>query len=187
MADEYAVWVSAGRRNLAQTPLLRRVIERRGERGLPGVFLSLKGARLSALFVVQWMSLYPSRGDVRFFQELLDVEREALLVGRKATFLIFQAPEERARAEAAYDAWRAVQSTPVPLPPVRVARVEMAGELARVVLAEPERAWNGPQRCRLIELEALEGERVDRTVGEYARVCEAGEWWDWMRLRRLGG
>ncbi len=74
LADEYAAWVSHGR-DAAQAPLLGRVIEQRGREALPMVFLSLKGSRLPALFVVQWLSFYPSKDAVAYFQLLLAVEQ----------------------------------------------------------------------------------------------------------------
>ena len=56
LADEYAAWVSHGR-DPAQAPLLGRAIGRNGTERLPMIFLSLKGGRLPALFVVQWLGV----------------------------------------------------------------------------------------------------------------------------------
>jgi hypothetical protein len=165
LADEYAAWASQGR-DPAQAPLLGRVVERRGEEALPMMFLSLKNTRLPALFVAQWMSLYPSWQDVAFFEMAMNVEREALLAGRKETFLLFQGA-----GLAAAEAW--YETGPVlNVPPVRVASVHMDGELALVRVEEPEALWDAWRRC---------------APGEDGRpVCSDAEWWNWMDMRRVG-
>ena len=135
MADEYAVWLTQGR-NRALAPLLGRVLERNGEEKLPVVFLSLKGARLSSLFLVQWLGVYPADEDGTFFEMALDLEREALVTGREETFLMFQAPEAREAAAAWYEARRAAGGPPPPR--ARVAQVEFVGEMARVMVEGPD-------------------------------------------------
>jgi hypothetical protein len=153
MADEYAVWVTQGR-NRALAPLLGRVLERHGEDELPMVFLSLKGARLSALFLVQWLGVYPVGEDGAVFETALNVEREALVAGREETFLMFRAPEEREAAAAWYEAWRAAGGPPPPA--ARVARVEISGEMALVTVDDGEGSveeqwWDWTQMRRLAD------------------------------------
>jgi hypothetical protein len=169
LADEYATWVSQGR-DRTQAPFLARIIEHQGEGRLPIVLLSLKSARLPSLFVVRWLSLFPSGDETAFFEMLLNVEREALLAGRKETFMLFQ-DATLGQTAALWEEARAVAAGQPP-PPVRVAQVEMAGEVALVRVQEPWAQWDAWRRCE------TQAEKL---------VCRDEQWWNWMEARRIQG
>lgn len=131
IADEYAAWY--GSQDMAQAPLLGRVVERHGMEALPEVFFSLKGARIYTLFMMRWIGLSEWMGEEAFFELLLTIEREAILAGRKETFLLFQGGawiEERKRA---FDEMRLAGPE---LGPIRIKAVERVGDCARVTLDE---------------------------------------------------
>ncbi|MBN1584587.1 MAG: hypothetical protein JXA89_28025 [Anaerolineae bacterium] len=131
IADEYAAWY--GNQDITQAPLLRRIVDRHGMEELPRMFFSLKGTRLYSLFLIQWLGLSTRIGETAFFESLLNIEREAILTGRKETFLLFQDDgwiEERAHL------FDELQLTQPVLDPVRVKAVERIDGCARVILDE---------------------------------------------------
>ena len=81
------------------------------------------------------MSASPERA-AAYLDVLLNIEREALLLGRKETFLMLQDAGWRGQQERYY--WL-VQENPalVPDKPVRVWYAQVADDHARVLLEEP--------------------------------------------------
>lgn len=139
LLSEYGAWYLRGDTSLS--PILRRVLARRGQDALPSVFLSLRGGRLLSLFLVRWLSVYP--GHPSMFETLLAIEQEALYVGQMETFLLTQDDSWLAEREAFYTAARAKMTGP-PAPP-RVSAVDIAGNYARVQLATtPAPPFDGP-------------------------------------------
>jgi len=89
LIEEYAVWHST--RDLAQVPLLGRVIARHGEEAVPNVMRSLRNPVPLNLFLARWLDLVPTPANlVTFFETLLTIEQEALFAGRKETFGLLQ-------------------------------------------------------------------------------------------------
>ena len=85
---EYAAWYVYG--DLAQAPILGRIIERQGKDALPGVLYSLRNTRSLSTFLSNWLSLWPLGQETAFFETLLNIEREAIRLGYRDTFMLFQ-------------------------------------------------------------------------------------------------
>jgi len=137
LLDEYATWISTG--DLAQAPLLGRLIDRRGERVLHELFMSLQSGYTMDEFLFRWLRLsgatYPSF--VLYFETLLQVEREAMLAGRWATFALIQDRSDgewMARQRELFERVRALPE--VDLAAVRVADLYWTDEYAVIVLDE---------------------------------------------------
>jgi hypothetical protein len=129
IAAEYAAWYTT--RDPAQAPLLRRIIERNGEEALPRMFLSIKSASNTTLFMMRWLSVHPN--EAAFFETVLNIEREAIEAGLKETFLLFQDERWLADQEAYFD--RAQIENPYPSPaPVQVVDVSISDTYASVVI-----------------------------------------------------
>jgi hypothetical protein len=187
LADEYASWVSQGR-DPQQAPLLRRVVDRHGEDVLPRMFLSLKGAHLSTLYLVRWLSLHPTGDSEDFFETVLNIEREALLAGRRKTFLLFQDPSWRHDQERFYVQTRAT-SLDALSPVVRVSRVDMSGTQAHVALAEPAPSLQGLRACSsptqggsAVEDESPESALARSSSEAHAIFRRSAKSWDWGRV-----
>lgn len=88
ISDEYAAWM--GTRDLAQSPLLGRVIARYGERVLPQVFEYLKLSPTQSAFLNRWLALPIGSQSVTYFETLLNIEQEAAVARRLYTFLLLQ-------------------------------------------------------------------------------------------------
>jgi hypothetical protein len=131
IAAEYAVWRE--QRDSTQAPLLGRIVERHGVDQLSRVFFTLRGARLSSLFLVRWLSLHPIRDEPAFFETLLNIEREAILVGRKDTFLLFQDDDWVEQQSAFFDRVRSHES-PLSSPTIRVRSAQIIDDRALVIL-----------------------------------------------------
>jgi len=90
------------------------------------------------MFLVRWLSLHPRTDEIAFFETLLNLEREAMLTGRRDTFFLVQDPslpwwiEQR---QAVYDQARR-DPTLVSPAPIRVASVRFLdqGTRAQVTL-----------------------------------------------------
>jgi hypothetical protein len=130
--DEYAAWYAYGPGT--ELVLLRSLAEERGVEAMPdALLLALEPDRLP-------LSLDEERTSpeevVAYFQELLNTEREALLAGRKETFMMLQDEGWQSLQEKYY--WLARESeTLIPNKPVLVESAQVSGELARVQVAEP--------------------------------------------------
>jgi multiple sugar transport system substrate-binding protein len=131
MADEYAAWVSTN--DLAQAPLLRRVIARHGTQALPELFLWLEQRHTTAGFLSRWLGLMPEGGEIPYFEALIELERDALYAGRRDSFLMFQDDgklkwlrDQKAR----FDQFHGQE--PSTRPDIDVQMVEIGGDRARV-------------------------------------------------------
>jgi hypothetical protein len=125
--DEYAAWYAYGRE--ARLVLLRSLVEQGGWEAIPD---ALRLAREAT----RWAPLPTEEAAVSYFQELLNVEREALLAGRKETFMMLQDERWQRLQEKYY--WMAQENqTLIPDRPVLVEAAQVWGDLARVQLSEP--------------------------------------------------
>jgi hypothetical protein len=189
LADEYAAWFSQGQDD-AQAPILGRIVERQGERSLPMVFLSLKGTRLPSLFLVRWLAIHPLADPGAFFDLLMSIERDALLAGRMDTFLLLQAPGDKTVQTEEYARLRRQMTDRLSLP-IRIVRVELTGDQARVTLRAPTPLPRGRRMCELVEVDGSqavrpppEGALVQRPIGALSLYCRQIEVWNWMEARR---
>ena len=135
MVIEYAAWRAT--RNVTQAPIVGRLVQKYGEDGLTNVLRSLENMRTLNLLLVEWMNLSSSRQPTVYFETLLNIERDALLAGRKETFLFLQDDASAwwvSRQEDWFDQIRSGQP-PEPLDPLKVQTVVVSSNLARVTLA----------------------------------------------------
>ena len=140
LLDEYAAWYAYGPE--AELILLRPLVEERGWNAVPDA-LDLARERPSLdQYLERWASMpaaevaaSPERA-AGYFDALLNIERETLLLGRKETFLLLQADRWRDLQEHYY--WLVQQNVPpVPAKPVMVRSAQVAGDYARAQVAEP--------------------------------------------------
>jgi hypothetical protein len=75
IASEYATIYT--RRDLAQAPVLRRILARHGDDALPAVLGDVASGSSSAEFADRWLSVSPSGRSELFLGALADIEREA--------------------------------------------------------------------------------------------------------------
>jgi hypothetical protein len=173
IADEYAAWY--GSQDITQAPIVRRIVERHGMEVLPNMFFSLKGTSLYSLFMMRWLSLTESRGEIAFFETLLNIEREAILTGRKDTFLLLQSDQW---IEARERFFEEMQLADISLDPVRVKAVELSDDCARVTLDEVLMASQ-----RRSEGAVLTGDTHvrDRSGGRFEHFCVQD--WAWKHTQ----
>jgi hypothetical protein len=163
VAAEYAAWYTT--QDPAQAPILGRIIDRHGEEELPRVFLSLKGAHNTTLFVIRWLSVNPK--EAAFFETVLNIEREAIQAGLKDTFLLFQDERWLADQEAYFQ--RALVENPYPsLSPIQVVSISIDNSYTSVKM-----------RPTPIPLQG----HVPQTDGDTALFRR--ENWDWKHSSRL--
>jgi hypothetical protein len=140
--SEYAMWYI--RRDLTLTPLLGRVANRHGEFMLPKVLSSLRNTRRLSDFFNEWLSLSPLRQEVPYFETLLNVEREAIRLGYKETFLLFQgdSPYQQERSHRLFARIQGLRTLPSSL---EVRSVEISPSRARVTIKSPSLEIGGGQ------------------------------------------
>jgi hypothetical protein len=141
IAIEYAAWYSY--QDPEQVPILSHVIERRGTALLVPALRSLRSMRTLSAFIATWILLSPTDQERAFFQTLLNIEREAILAGRKESFLLLQDNVGfwSRQQEIFYDQVQSYNA-PISLPTAQVQTVERIEDRARVVLKE--QAWQSP-------------------------------------------
>jgi hypothetical protein len=135
MAGEYAARQSAGTEGYA--PIVDRLVARQGEEALGTVLASLQDIGSLNLLMVQWLGLSVTNDPAAYFETLVNIEQEALAVGRKETFLLLQdeaAPGWRSAQEALFDATQAMDAS---IERANVQAVDLAGDVARVTLERP--------------------------------------------------
>jgi hypothetical protein len=138
--DEYAAWYAYGRD--ARLVLLRPFVEERGWDAMPDALLLAAEPTLLGEFLARW-GLVPeddvaqgSEQAAAYFSAVLTLEREALLLGRKETFLLLQDEEWRDMQERYY--WQTQEDkTLVPSAPIGVWSAYVLGERARIILEGP--------------------------------------------------
>jgi hypothetical protein len=140
IAAEYAAWYS--QLDPTQAPILGRVIERQSAAVLPAALRSLRQIRTLDSFMRRWLLLSPVDQRNVYFETLLNAEREAILSGRRETFLFLQEPGWRYLGTQFYDEARLDDSFSSS-PPIQVEDVEIADGGARVTLANPLPALEG--------------------------------------------
>jgi len=175
--DEYAAWYI--HQDAAYAPILGRIIGRHGTGELPEVFFTLKEARISTLFLIRWLSLHPNVDEVAFFETLLNVEREAVLAGRRDTFLLFQEQDWVERQARFYDLIREratiqAQGLEPWQIPIHVRSVEIDSGRALVALTEAP-----PQMPGILFLPSAQ-RTAHRAAGAYA-FYRLQEDWSWQR------
>jgi hypothetical protein len=135
MADEYAAWQSGS--TAGHAPIVDRLVERRGADALPTIFASLQDVGSLNLLLVEWLGLSASTTPSAYFEALVNLEQQALVAGRRGTFLLLQdetVPGWLAGQEAFFDL---AQTQDLSIEPARVQGVDVSGELARVTLERP--------------------------------------------------
>jgi len=140
LLDEYAAWYAYGRD--ARLVLLRPLIEERGQDAAQDILRLVKETTTLDTYLERWASMpadevtaSPERA-AAYFDALLNVEREALLLGRKETFLAFQEEGWRELQERYY--WLAQGDNELASDkPIMVRSAQVSGDRARVQLAEP--------------------------------------------------
>ncbi|MFN2131983.1 MAG: extracellular solute-binding protein, partial [Anaerolineae bacterium] len=147
LVDEFVFWYISGR-DASTVPLLGRIIERNGAEALPEVMGMAAEDPSLDVFLSAWLGVSADEGDpegmAAYFQAVLDVEREAMQADRRETYRLFQfepGPEyigshrggELPQESVLLDLQQA--DGLATLPAVRVASVEIEGDVARVTLA----------------------------------------------------
>jgi hypothetical protein len=137
--DEYADWYAYGRE--ASLVLLKPFVEERGWDAMPQVLSVAKEATTLEQYWERWGSMPagsvtagPEQA-VAYFEALLNKEREALRLGRKEAFLMLQDEGWRSWQERYY--WLVQEDKAlIPSTPIVVHSVQVAGDRARLQLAE---------------------------------------------------
>jgi len=135
MAGEYAAWQSGP--GAGRAPIIDRLVEKRGVDVLPAVFAALQDVGSLNLFMVEWLSLSANTRPSAYFETLVNLEQQALAVGRRETFLLLQdetVPGWLAAQEAFFDV---SQTRDLSVELAKVQAVDVSGELARVTLERP--------------------------------------------------
>jgi len=131
--EEYAHWYATG--DTRQAPLLGRIVEHRGTDALPEVFRSLRTADSVGAFVSFWLPISSREQPETYFETLLRIERDALAVGRQATFVMLQDNRQPWWVEEQQERFAQFQEHgSTPLPEVRLQAVEVNGDSATVTL-----------------------------------------------------
>ncbi len=130
--DEYATWMST--HDLAQSPLLGRVIARYGPDILPDLFAHLKASPTQNAFLSRWLALKPPvmAQPAVYFETLLNIEQEAVVVGRTDTFLLLQDDQDSAWISLQLKRFEQTRSQPdvITLTPVQVYDIQMQDNMA---------------------------------------------------------
>jgi hypothetical protein len=183
LLHEVAAWTSS--QDPSQAPILGRIVERHGVEALPEILRLVPESRTLTALLDRWLALSVGDGQLVYFQTLLNIEREALLAGRKETFLLLQHPVYpwwTSDQELLFERWR--QRDPaLDLPIVRVRRVERIGIRARVALADPSRSLEGypPAAKSVVYWEDVDGD------WRHASPFSAAIFWAFLPERRPAG
>ncbi len=145
LLTEYAAW--SAHQDEAQAPILGRIVQQHGVDALSEVstWLQDDGSEhtLSAL-LGRWLGLSPDQDRVAYFQALLDIERQAIVSGRKDTFLFLQEPDETwQQLQAAFYEQAPSQPNWLARSAAQVQSVEIVRDLALVTLIEPPTGIHG--------------------------------------------
>ncbi|MFN2130859.1 MAG: extracellular solute-binding protein [Anaerolineae bacterium] len=140
LTSEYAAWRATGQRDVA--PLLDHIVDRRGEVVLPSLFRWLQDQRPHTLGALlrHWLDYPASQLSAQHFQELLQIEHDALRSGQRDTFVLLQEdqPLWMMQQSSFYEqAGEALRSVAGSLPPIEVESVRVSRGRALVTLREP--------------------------------------------------
>jgi hypothetical protein len=144
--DEYATWYAYGRE--AELALMRPLVEERGWDSVPDALRLVKETTTMSAFLERWARLPAEQADASpegaaaYFGALFNIEREALRLGRKETFLMLQDARWRDR-QARYFSLAQKDPSLIPDEPVLVRWAQVAGDRARVQLVEPLPSLDG--------------------------------------------
>jgi hypothetical protein len=161
VADEYATWFAQG--ETSDLVLLRPIIEQQGTQAMSAVLRSAKASSTSSQFLERWLGLGIDEGEIardgarKYFESLLNLERQALRAGRKQTFLMLQDTDWHSAQARYFD--RVQQSgAPVPRAEIRVRGAQVLRGHARLQLSEQLPAYGGqpPQSVRNVVYYRLE-------------------------------
>jgi hypothetical protein len=180
---EYAAWYSS--QDASQAPILGRIIERHGIEALPEVLRSARELRTLTALMARWLSLAASDRQLEYFQTVLNIEREALLVGRRETFMLLQHqvyPWWISDQGRLYERWRQ-SGQALDSPVIRVRRVERIDRRARVALQDPSRSLEGyPTAAKsVVYFEYVDGD------WQHASPFFAAIFWAFLPERRPAG
>lgn len=137
LLDEYAAWYS--QQDVSQAPILERIVLQEGDKALPEVFRWVEDSSSLNALIVRWLGLSVTRQQVAYFQTLLDIEHDAILAGRKSTFLLLQDGSQQRWIEQQQELFDQAQldRAAFSFPLVQVRDVELASQRATVSLAAP--------------------------------------------------
>jgi len=146
LLDEYAAWYAYGRDG--GLVLLRPLIGEQGWDAASDLLRLVTETTTLGAYLERWLSMpadevaaSPERA-AAYFDVLLNVEREALRLGRKETFLALQEESWRGLQEQYY--WLAQEDSELaPAKPILVRSAQVSGDRARVQLAEPLPSMDG--------------------------------------------
>jgi hypothetical protein len=180
---EYASWHVS--QDPSQAPILGRIIERHGVEALPEVLRSVRETRTLTALMARWLSLDVGDGQSKYFEALLNIEREALLVGRRETFMLLQHqayPWWMSDQRLLFERWQP-RGQALDSPAIRVRRVERIGSRARVALEDPSRSLEGypPVAKSVVYLEYVDGD------WKHASPFSAAMFWGFLAERRPAG
>jgi hypothetical protein len=138
--EEYAAWYAYGRD--ARLVLLRPFVEERGWDAMPEALLLAAEPTFLSEFLARWglaprddVTEVPERATA-YFGAVLSLEREALRLGRKETFLLLQDNEWRNLQERYY--WQIRENEfLIPGSPVQVWNAYVQDDHARIILEGP--------------------------------------------------
>jgi hypothetical protein len=183
LLDEYASWYSS--QDASQAPILSRIIERHGVEVVPEILRSVREERTLTALMARWLSLTVSDGQSEYFEVLLNIEREALHVGRRETFMLLQHqayPWWMSDQNLLFERWQKEGQALDP-PVIRVRRVERIDRRARVALQDPSRSLEGypPVAKSVVYLEYVQGD------WKHASPFSAAMFWGFLPERRPAG
>jgi hypothetical protein len=133
MTQEYAHWYITG--ETREAPILGRIIEHNGADALQEILRDLRARESLDAFVSFWLPISSMEQPERYFETMLRIERDALIVGRQETFRLLQDGSQPWWVEEQEERFAQYQEGgSTPLPEVHAQSVEMNGALATVTL-----------------------------------------------------
>jgi hypothetical protein len=131
---EYAHWYVAQDTTVA--PLLGRIITRNGVDALQEVFRTLREEDSLNAFVSFWLDISSETQANAYFGTLLGIERDALVAGRRATYVLLQDDRQPSWVEEQERRFGQYQVDDAGLlPQIEVQAVQVIGDQASVTLA----------------------------------------------------
>jgi hypothetical protein len=132
LAVEYAAWQST--QDPSQAPLLWELTKNSRGRRAPAILASVEHLDSLSLLISNWLDLSPLQEPVSYFEFLLNVERDAALVGRESTFLLLQDDSRMAWLTIQKSRFNFARTRRDDWPPIQVEDVGFSGDLARVTI-----------------------------------------------------
>jgi hypothetical protein len=132
LAVEYAAWQST--RDPSQAPLLWELAKNNRGRSASDILASVQHLDSLSLLISNWLDLSPLQEPISYFEFLLNVERDAALVGRESTFLLLQDDSRMAWLTIQKSRFNFARARRDDWPPIQVEEVGFSGDLARVTI-----------------------------------------------------